>query len=121
MKAITLLFLTLVISSLTLSAQIPETTLKFQEKEFEDYLKKDTIKQFNIYPKFKHPKNHNSWKFAKSKPIKRGEDLIELNMPILAFGPNPVKMPIMVPDTSVHFYLKEKRIEFINPKEKFSK
>ncbi|GEM_PF-929211 len=126
MKTIVILFLILG-TSIILRAQIPESNSVLQKKEFGDFLKNDSTDYFSTSPKFKSDtflfKHKNSEKFdinkySIPKSIKRSENLVVFNMPIAGYGSYSMNMPVMVPDSSVHYYIKEKRIHFLNPKEK---
>ena len=40
----------------------------------------------------------------------------ELRMPVVG-RTSKFKMPVAVPDSTVHYFIKEKRVEFLNPLE----
>jgi hypothetical protein len=42
-------------------------------------------------------------------------------MPVAGGGYNYFNMPVAVPDSTVRYYIKEKRIDYVNPLEKNSK
>ena len=42
----------------------------------------------------------------------------EFRMPVAGGGHNYFNMPIAVPDSTVQYYIKEKRIDYVNPLEK---
>ncbi len=49
-----------------------------------------------------------------------GQPMYELRMPVVIPG-SPDNMPVMVPDSNVHYYILQKNFGFVNPLEKKKK
>ena len=47
--------------------------------------------------------------------------IVELKMPVATGERFSMNMPVMIPDSTVQYFIKEKRIDFVNPKETNSK
>lgn len=93
-------------------------------------LQKGKAEIFEISPKFKNDSNSLNFKFSQKIPdiklrLNPPELLLssnnftkyELRMPVFGEG-NISNMPIAIPDSTVHFFIKEKRIQFVNPLDK---
>ncbi len=113
------------------SAQEAKTENNFQQKKFNTETKTDSTEFFAISPKFKtdtseieilpfrklpgdsflqNNQNKNDFFANKEKP--------EFRMPVAGGGYNYFNMPIAVPDSTVEYYIKNKRIDYVNPLEK---
>jgi hypothetical protein len=134
MKAILLMVVILGAVIIT-SAQEQKTGNNFQNKKFNTEVITDTTEYFVISPTFKTDTSEikivpfqklpgdsftqnnqgiNDFFANRQKP--------ELRMPVAgAGGRNYFNMPVFVPDSTVQYYIKEKRIDFVNPLEKNSK
>ena len=119
--------------SLCSVAQNKMGTNEFQKKEFNDKWQKDTTKYFSISPEFKPDTVLREFKYPQRLRIdpflfNQPDSLIssdsyyrnELRMPVIGGG-SYINMPIAVPDSSVHYYLKVKRFPFVNPMEQHHK
>ncbi len=96
--------------------QIP----KFQKIEFGKTSEKKVPEIFPISPRFKTDtslKKEIVYNGPDSVLLVRKYNSYHLNMPV-AGGPFYSKMPVWVPDSTVNFAIKEKRIEFINELER---
>jgi len=116
--------------SLCSVAQNEKGTTEFQKRGFNDKWQKDTVKYFSISPEFKTDTVLREFQYSQRLHIDpfqfnqpdsllsfKNSATYELRMPV-AGGNFYSKMPIAVPDSSVHYYLKVKRIPFVNPMEK---
>ena len=112
------------------SAQEPKTGKTFQQKKF-NTIKTDSTEYFAISPKFKtdtsaikilpfqklpgdsfsqNNQNKNDFFTNRQKP--------EFRMPVAGGGRDYFNMPVFVPDSTVEYYIKNKRIDYVNPLEK---
>ncbi len=130
MKAIVLIIMILGAVIIT-SAQESKTDKTFQQKKFNTEVITDSAEYFVISPTFKtdtsaiktlpfqklpndsftqHNQGKNDFFANRQKP--------ELRMPVAGGGRNYFNMPVFVPDSTVKYFIKEKRIESVNPLEK---
>ena len=127
MKTVLMIFL-IFGTSLVLRAQISKSGNDFKKRGFSSYLKNDSTEYFSISPKFKTGTSSFNFKLFENLPEKyysqnnpnpflTKNEAIEFRMPV-AGGSSFMKMPILVPDSTVHFYIKEKRIDYVNPLER---
>jgi len=129
MKTILVLWLIAGISICS-DAQNRKGTSEFHKKEFDDKWQKDTTEYFSISPQFKPDTMIRDFHYSqrlKSDPFQfnqpdslitnRNYPAAEFRMPVLGGGFYS-NMPIAVPDSSVHYYLKIKHIPFFNTLEK---
>lgn len=100
---------------------------RFEKKHLYDNLQKDTCEHFAISPHFKSKTLPCNFKYSHQF---KGDSL-KLNYQDSLFSDYPVpefrmpvaknsyyfKMPVVVPDSSVHYYLRVKRIPIVNPLE----
>ena len=119
--------------SLCSVAQNKIEIIEFQKKDFNDKWQKDTMEYFSISPEFKPDTVLREFQYSQRLHIDpfrfnqpdslysfENSPTYELRMPV-AGGGFYLKMPIAVPDSSVHYYLKVKRIPFVNPLEQRNK
>lgn len=123
----TIIFLLLLLGISVCSHAQNQNFSPIQKNYFNENLQKDTSGHFAISPHFKSKTLPYDFKFSEKYP---GNSLqfnphdsilssqkfskYELRMPVVKprFYSN---MPIAVPDSSVHYYLRVKRIPIINP------
>jgi hypothetical protein len=130
MKSI-LLIIIILGSVIIASAQKSKTDKTFQQKKFNTEVNTDSAEYFAISPKFKTDtsaikilpfqklpgdsftqNNHGKNDFFANRQIS------EFRMPVAGGGHNYFNMPVFVPDSTVRYYIKEKRIDYVNPLEK---
>ena len=130
MKAIFLIIMILGAAIFT-TAQESKTDKTFQQKKFNTEVNPDSAEYFVISPTFKtdtsaililpfqklpgdtftqNNQGKNDFFANHQKP--------EFRMPVAGGGHNYFNMPIAVPDSTVQYYIKEKRIDYVNPLEK---
>ena len=106
--------------SVSLFAQDYQQIPKFQKIEIGKTSEKKVPEIFPISPRFK-PDTSLEKKIVYNEPdsvlVVQKYNSYHLKMPV-AGGPFKSKMPVMVPDSTVNFAIKEKRIEFINELER---
>jgi hypothetical protein len=131
MKAIVLI-ITILGSVIITTAQEPKTDKTFQQKKFNTETITDTTDYFTISPTFK-----TDTSAIKIRPFQKlpGDSFTQNNqskndffanhqkpefrMPVAGGGVhNYFNMPVAVPDSTVQYYIKEKRIDYVNPLEK---
>lgn len=130
MKAIFLIIMILGAVIIT-SAQESKTDKTFQQKKFNTEVITDSADYFVISPKFK-----TDTSAIKALPFQKlpGDSFTQNNqgkieffangqkhefrMPVAGGGRDCFNMPVFVPDSTVQYYIKEKRIESVNPMEK---
>lgn len=130
MKAILLMVVILGAVIIT-SAQESKTGNNFQKKKFNIEAITDTTEYFTISPTFK-----TDTSAIKILPFQKlpGDSFMqnnqgkndffanrqksELRMPVARGGSGHFNMPVFVPDSTVQYYIKEKRIDYVNPLEK---
>ena len=131
MKAIVLLMVVILGVVIITSAQKPKTEKTFPQKKFNTEVNLDTTEYFAISPTFKTDTSEikiipfqklpndsftqnnqgiNDFFANRQKP--------ELRMPVAGGGYDSFNMPITVPDSTLQYYTKEKRIDYVNPLEK---
>lgn len=132
MRTIVLFMMVILGAVIITSAQESKTDKTFQQKKFNTEVITDSTEYFVISPTFKtdtseikiipfhklpgdsftqNDQDKNDFLANRQKP--------ELRMPVGgAGGRNYFNMPIFVPDSTVHYYIKEKRIDFVNPLER---
>jgi hypothetical protein len=129
MKTVLMIFL-IFGTSIIMNAQNSKSGIEFQKKELMDYLKNEINQNLTDNYKFKTDtltfdiKSLDKKSFqnhSKNNPFIKGNQLAEFRMPVVKGGEYSMKMPVLVPDSSVHYFIKEKRIDFVNPKERNSK
>ena len=130
MKAI--LIIVMILGAVIIStAQEPKTDKNFQQKKFNTEVKTDSAEYFVISPTFKadtsaikilpfqklpgdsftqNNQGKNDFFANQQKP--------EFRMPVARGGHNYFNMPVAVPDSTVKYFIKEKRIDYVNPQEK---
>jgi len=99
----------------------------FQKIDFNKDWQKDTTDYFTISPEFKPDTVFHEFQYSQklnNEPFQINESnslftfensaKYEFRMPI-AKGGKHFNMPNAVPDSTVHYYIKEKRIQFVNP------
>lgn len=98
-------------------------------KTYNSYQNNDSL-HFAISPKFRVEKSKEqgfSQKFQKFSLSTQQKDSLDLSanrmvpefrMPVASGGSFTENMPVAVPDSSVHYYLKIKKIDGVNPLEK---
>jgi hypothetical protein len=125
----TWLIITILGTAIISAAQEPKTDKTFQQKKFNIEATTDTDEYFAISPKFKTDTSE-----IKIQPFQKLQgDLFsqnnqskndffangqrpEFRMPVAGGGVhNYFNMPVAVPDSTVKYYIKEKRIESVNP------
>lgn len=131
MRAIILIIMILGAVIIT-SAQESKTDKTFQQKKFNTEVITDSAEYFVISPKFKtdtsaikilpfqklpadsftqNNQGKNDFFTNRQKP--------EFRMPVAGGGGHDrFNMPVAVPDSTVRYYIKEKRIDYVNPLEK---
>ena len=114
------------------TAQESKTDKTFQQKKFNTEIKTDSAQYFAISPKFK-----TDTSAIKIRPFQKfpGDSFTQNNqgkndffanhqksefrMPVAGGGVHYYfNMPVAVPDSTVQYYIKEKRIYYVNPLEK---
>jgi hypothetical protein len=135
MRTIVLFMMVILGAVIIASAQQAKKGNNFQQKKFNTEVNPDTTAYFAISPTFKtdtsaikilpfqklpgdsftqNNQGKNDFFANRQKP--------EFRMPVAgAGGRNYFNMPVFVPDSTVQYYIKEKRIDFVNPLEKNSK
>ena len=130
MKAI--LLMVVILGTVIISAaQEPKTVNNFQNKKFNTEVNPDTSEYFVISPTFKTDTSE-----IKILPFQKlpGDSFTQNNqgkidfyanrqksefrMPVVTGGPDYFNMPVVVPDSTVVYYIKNKWIDFVNPLEK---
>ena len=130
MKAIA--FLLMVLGAVIIStAQESKTDKTFHQKKFNTEIKTDSAQYCAISPKFKT--NTSAIKilpfqklpgdsFTQNNQSKidffANHQKYEFRMPVAGGGRDYFNMPVAVPDSTVEYYIKNKRIESVNPLEK---
>jgi hypothetical protein len=130
MKAIVLIIMILGAAIFT-TAQEPRTDKTFQQKKFNNDLITDSAEYFAISPTFKTdtseikilpfqklPGDSFTQNNQSINEIFANRQKYEFRMPVAGGGPDCFNMPVLVPDSTVRYYIKEKRIESVNPLEK---
>jgi hypothetical protein len=130
MKTIVLIIMILGAVIIT-SAQESKTDKTFQQKKFNTEVIADSAEYFAISPTFKT--DTSEFKILPFQKLpgdsftqnKQGKNDFfangrkpEFRMPVAGGGPDCFNMPVFVPDSTVQYYIKEKRIDFVNPLEK---
>lgn len=113
------IFLFIICFSIGVQAQLPETEIDFPKMNFNTVLQNDTFKHFKISPFFKPgtlPGDSLQFNPQDSLLYSRNFPKYELRMPVAGVT-RYLNMPVAVPDSSVHYFIKQKRIEFFNPLE----
>jgi hypothetical protein len=116
------------------TGQQPKTDKTFQQKKFNTEINPDTTEYFAISPTFKTDTSaikilpFQKLSVDSFTPNNQGKNDFfangqkpEFRMPVAGGGPDCFNMPVFVPDSTVQYYIKEKRIDFVNPLEKFDK
>lgn len=127
----TLLIIIILGAVIISTAQEPKTGKTFQQKKFNTELITDSAEYFVISPTFKTDTSE-----MKILPFKKlpgdsftqndqgkndffaNRQKYEFSMPVAGGGPDCFNMPVFVPDSTVQYYIKEKRIDYVNPLEK---
>ena len=134
MKSILLIIIVLGAVIIT-SAQETKTGNNFQKKKFNTEVITDSTEYFVISPKFK-----TDTSAIKIRPFQKfpgdsftqnnqgkndffaNHEKPEFRMPVAGGGVHYYfNMPVAVPDSTVQYYIKEKRIDYVNPREKNNK
>lgn len=123
----TIIFLLLILGISVCSHAQNQNLSLIQKKYYNKNIQKDTTEYFTISTCFKSKTlpcdfkysqrlHGNPFQFNKPDSILSSENspASELRMPVASnkFYSN---MPIAIPDSSVHYYLRVKRIPFVNP------
>lgn len=117
--------------SLVVFAQEKKQPKLFGDKKQLEELRKDSSFQFDISPKFKEQLPFEKFKDTTlswdSDKYNEGKFYLDTTHSETILAPMPIagsreirnyhNMPIAVPDSSVEYYIKEKRINIINPLE----
>ena len=127
----TLLIIIILVAVIITTAQELKTGNNFQNKKFNTEVITDNAEYFVISPTFKTDNSE-----IKILPFQKlpGDSFTqndqgkidffanhqksELRMPVARGGLDYFNMPVFVPDSTVQYYIKEKRIDFVNPLEK---
>ena len=131
MKAIA--FLLMVLGAVIIStAQESKTDKTFQQKKFNTEVITDTTEFFVISPTFKtdtsaikirpfqkFPGDSFTQNNQSKNDLFANHQKPEFRMPVAGGGVHYYfNMPVAVPDSTVKYYIKEKRIDYVNPLEK---
>jgi len=113
------------------TAQESKTGKNFQQKKFNTEVITNSAEYFVISPTFKTDTSAIKILPFQKLPVdsftQNNQGKIdffanrqkpEFRMPVAGGGHNYFNMPIAVPDSTVQYYIKEKRIEYVNPLEK---
>jgi hypothetical protein len=127
----TLLIIIILGAVIITSAQEPKTDKTFQQKKFNTEVIADSAGVFVISPTFKTdssaikilpfqklPGDTFTQNNQGKNDFFANRQKSEFRMPVAGGGLNYFNMPIAVPDSTVQYYIKEKRIEYVNPLEK---
>jgi len=130
MKAIVLIIMILA-AVIIATAQQPKTDKTFQQKKFNTEVINDSAEYFAISPTFKTdtsaikilpfqklPGDSFMQNNQSINDIFANRQKYEFRMPVAGGGRDCFNMPVFVPDSTVQYYIKEKRIESVNPLEK---
>ena len=130
MKAIVLIIMILGAVIIT-SAQEPKTDKTFQQKKFNTEVITDSAEYFAITPKFKTdtpeikilpfqklPGDSFTQNIQSKNDFFANNQKSEFRMPVAGGGSDHFNMRVFVPDSTVKYYNKEKRIDYVNPLEK---
>jgi len=129
----TIVLIIMILGAVIIStAQKPKTGKTLQQKKFNTEVKTDSAEYFVISPKFK-----SDTSAIKILPFQKlpGDSFTQNNQGKIDFyanrqksefrmpvagggGSNYFNMPVAVPDSTVQYYIKEKRIDYVNPLEK---
>ncbi|MBK6284171.1 MAG: hypothetical protein IPF54_17375 [Draconibacterium sp.] len=133
MKAIFLIIMILEAAIIT-SAQESKTDKTFKQKKFNTEVITDSTEYFVISPTFKTdtsaikilpfqklPGDSFTQNNQSINDFFSNHQKSELRMPVAGGGNNYFNMLVAVPDSTVRYYIKEKRIDYVNPLEKNSK
>lgn len=131
MKAIAVLIIVVLGTALITSAQESKTGKTSQQKKFNTEAKTDSAEYFAISPTFKTDTSEiiilpfkklqgDSFSLNNQGKIHvfANQQKPEFRMPVAGGGYNYFNMPIAVPDSTVEYYIKNKRIDYVNPLEK---
>ncbi len=134
MKMKTILMLMVILGTVIISAaQESKTGKTFQKKKFNTEELSDTAKYLVISPKLKTDTSENKKLSFQKLP---GDSFTQNNQSINGFFTNHQKsefrmpvasgtydfnMPVSIPDSTVKYYMKVKRIDYVNPLEKNNK
>ena len=130
MKAIVLIVMILGVVIISM-AQEPKTDKTFQQKKLDSKVIADSAEYIAISPKFKADTTEikilpfqklSDDTFTQNNQGKNdffaNRQKYEFRMPVAGGGRDCFNMPVFVPDSTVQYYIKEKRIEYVNPLEK---
>ena len=131
MRTIVLFMMVILGAVIITSAQKPKTDKTFQQKKFNIATITDSAEYFVISPTFKtdtseikilpfHKLPDDSFTLnnqGKNDFFANGQKP-EFRMPVAGGGRNYFNMPVAVPDSTVKYYIKNKRIDYVNPMEK---
>ena len=133
MKAIVLMIMIHGATIIT-SAQVAKSGSNFQQKKFNTEVIADSSEYFMISPKIKSDTSEFKilpiQKLQGDSSMQNNQNIndffsnhqkSELRMPVAGGGYNYFNMPVAVPDSTVQYYIKEKRIDYVNPLERNSK
>jgi len=128
----TIVLIIMILGAVIIStAQKPKTGKTLQQKKFNTEVKTDSAEYFVISPKFK-----SDTSAIKILPFQKlpGDSFTQNNqgkidfyanrqksefrMPVVTGGPDYFNMPVVVPDSTVVYYIKNKWIDCVNPLEK---
>ena len=127
----TLLIIMILGALIITSAQESKTGKNFQQKKSNTEAITDSAEYFAISPTFKTDTTANKIRHFHKLPgdsfKKNNQGKIEFfangqkyefRMPVAGGGRDYFNMPVAVPDSTVEYYIKNKRIESVNPLEK---
>ena len=130
MKAIILIIMILGTVIIT-TAQEPNTDKTFQQKKFNTGVITDSTEYFAVTPTFKTdtseikilpfhklPADSFTLNNQSLNNIFANRQKPEFRMPVAGGGQNYFNIPVAVPDSTVKYYIKNKRIDYMNPLEK---
>ncbi len=115
-------------------AQELKTDKTLQKKKVNNEVLSDTVKFLVVLPKLKPDTSENkklSFQKLPGDSFTQNNQSItdffahhqksEFRMPVAGGGYNYFNMPVFVPDSTVKYYMKVKRIDYLNPLEKNNK
>lgn len=131
MKTIVLIMVVILGAAIISAAQKSKTDKTFQQKKFNTEVITDSAEYFAISSTFKTdtseiyilpfqklPDDSFTQNNQGKNDFFANRQNPEFRMPVARGGYNYFNMPIAVPDSTVEYYIKNKRIESVNPLEK---
>jgi len=127
----TLLIIMILGAVIILAAQEAKPGNNFQQKKFNTEVITDSAEYFAISPTFKTDTSAIKIQLFQKLPgdsfmqnnqskndFFANHEKPEFRMPVAGGGRDYFNMPVAVPDSTVQYYIKEKRIDYVNPLEK---